>query len=236
MQRRLLLPTTILATALTLAACATGGSTSGSSTDSTAATETVSTAAADADVSQAAEEAEAAETAAAEAEEQASQAESEASDDLLPDEQEDADSGWTQGKNSLEAATDSELVVTQMRVGEHEDFDRVVLEFSGEGSPGWDARWTQEAATQGKGDPIEVDGEYQLTIIGTGVIMPVGEDPGSYLGISDLTLDGSGLREAYYDPTYEAQYQLVIGTDSQDYRIFALTDPTRLVVDIKHSE
>jgi len=43
-----------------------------------------------------------------------------------------------------------------------------------------------------------------------------------------------GIEEAFVDPGFEGEFQVVLGTDSQTYRVFTLSDPTRLVIDIAH--
>ena len=51
------------------------------------------------------------------------------------------------------------LALTGIRAATHEGFTRIVLEFSGEGTPGvWRGAWTDEALEQGRGLPIQVEG------------------------------------------------------------------------------
>ena len=38
-----------------------------------------------------------------------------------------------------------------------------------------------------------------------------------------------GIEEAFVDPGFEGEFQVVLGTDSQTYRVFTLSDTTRLV-------
>ncbi|WP_194947854.1 hypothetical protein [Actinomyces trachealis] len=142
--------------------------------------------------------------------------------------------GWLSEASSQAHGGEPDLVITAVRTGQHKDFDRVVVEFSGTGTPGWDAAWVNQAYTQGKGDPISVTGENQLLLRGTGVTMPVmpEQQEVAYEGPYELGVNGAAIGSAYIDLTFEAQFQLVVGTHSQDYRVFTLTAPTRLVVDV----
>ena len=56
------------------------------------------------------------------------------------------------------ASSGALLTVTDMRIGRHDGFDRVVFEFGGTGTPGWDVRYVDAATSQGSGAPIDVDG------------------------------------------------------------------------------
>ena len=158
----------------------------------------------------------------------------------LADEQGEPPDGpsWVSAGSSQPAAEDSSLVITDLRTGVHDGYDRVVVELSGEGTPGWSAAWVDTAYTQGKGDPISVTGAHVLAITGTGVTMPVMEDQQetAYTGPWDLTVGGPGIGSVHLDGAFEDQFQLVLGTSGQDYRIFTLSDPTRLVVDVRHAE
>lgn len=146
-----------------------------------------------------------------------------------------SDAPWVETASEREAGDGASLLVTGVRTGTHEDYDRVVVDLSGEGTPGWQADWVSEAGTQGKGDPIQPSGAYVLRVLGTGARMPsTAEEIASVQKTLNADLDLPAIASVYYDPTVEAQYQLVLGTSSQSYRVFALSSPTRLVVDVKH--
>lgn len=146
-----------------------------------------------------------------------------------------ADPGWVTGNSSGEASGDQGLIVSAFRTGVHQDFDRVVVEMTGTGVPGWNAMWVDEAYTQGKGDPIDLAGAYTLVVYGTGVTMPVtAEQQAQALaqGVRTSVPGGTGVLEVDLGLTFEDQYQVTLGTDSQQYRIFTLADTTRLVIDV----
>jgi len=89
----------------------------------------------------------------------------------------------------------------------------------------------------GKGDPITVKGDHTLVIHGTGTasIQPTGQGSGQQrldLDKGDGDEGDEGIEEAFVDPGFEGEFQVVLGTDSQTYRVFTLSDPTRLVIDV----
>ncbi|CAM2741230.1 hypothetical protein ACSL103130_00475 [Actinomyces slackii] len=145
---------------------------------------------------------------------------------------------WEGAAQEKGAAPDSQLTITDVRSGWHEDegYDRVVVEFAGQGTPGWMApQWVDQATTPGKGDPISIEGQYILVITGTGAAA-VPDAQTEYSGPTDITVDGTGIRAAHIDAPFEGEYQIVLGTDTQDFRIFTLDSPTRLVIDVLRNE
>ncbi|WP_315503800.1 AMIN domain-containing protein [Actinomyces radicidentis] len=132
--------------------------------------------------------------------------------------------------------SDSAGVETDLRFGRHDGYDRIVVETSGEGTLGYRAEFVDEAATLGKGDAISLTGgAYLLQVIGTNTQMPVTEDLQKVaytdLGVHDV--DGTWTKQVYLDGTFEDQFQVVIATDARQYRVTTLTNPTRLVIDLR---
>lgn len=156
-----------------------------------------------------------------------------------PLDQQDQDSSndpdWEIGGEGEEAAEGSALTIAEVRAGSHDGYSRIVLEFEGEGTPGWRApEWVDSASTMGKGDPITVKGDHTLVIHGTGTasIQPTGQGSGQQRLDLDKGDGDEGDEEAFVDPGFEGEFQVVLGTDSQTYRVFTLSDPTRLVIDV----
>ena len=122
------------------------------------------------------------------------------------------------------------LALRGMRAATHEGFTRVVLEFSGEGTPGvWRAAWTDEAVEQGRGLPIQVDGEAVLDLVIDGTPMTATETPypgGTHTRAGDLDVVSDG--------TFEDNTHLVIGAPtSRQFQIGFLSNPVRMVIDIR---
>lgn len=122
------------------------------------------------------------------------------------------------------------LALTGIRAATHEGFTRVVLEFSGEGTPGvWRAAWTDEAVEQGRGLPIQVDGEAVLDLVIDGTPMTATENPypaGTHTRAGDLDVVSDG--------TFEDNTHVVIGAPAtRQFQIGFLSNPVRMVVDIR---
>ena len=122
------------------------------------------------------------------------------------------------------------LALTGIRAATHEGFTRVVLEFSGEGTPGvWCAAWTYEAVEQGRGLPIQVEGEAVLDLVIDGTPMTASENPypsGTHTRAGDLDVVSDG--------TFEDNTHVVIGAPApRQFQIGFLSNPVRMVVDIR---
>ena len=122
------------------------------------------------------------------------------------------------------------LALTGIRAATHDGFTRVVLEFSGEGTPGvWRAAWADEAVEQGRGLPIQVDGEAVLDLVIDGTPMTATENPypsGTHTRAGDLDVVSDG--------TFEDNTHVVIGAPAtRQFQIGFLSNPVRMVVDIR---
>lgn len=122
------------------------------------------------------------------------------------------------------------LALTGIRAATHEGFTRVVLEFSGEGTPGvWRAAWTDEAVEQGRGLPIQVEGEAVLDLVIDGTPMTASENPypsGMHTRAGDLDVVSDG--------TFEDNTHVVIGAPAaRQFQIGFLSDPVRMVIDVR---
>ena len=122
------------------------------------------------------------------------------------------------------------LALTGIRAATHEGFTRVVLEFSGEGTPGvWSAAWTDEAVEQGRGLPIQVEGEAVLDLVIDGTPMTASENPypsGMHTRAGDLDVVSDG--------TFEDNTHVVIGAPAaRQFQIGFLSDPVRMVIDVR---
>lgn len=78
------------------------------------------------------------------------------------------DAGPKRGTPSGDAA----LTVTDLRIGHHSGFDRVVYDLGGTGTPGWIVQYTDRAVQDGSGNAIEVAGQSVLEVQITGSAYP----------------------------------------------------------------
>ncbi|OYN91322.1 AMIN-like domain-containing (lipo)protein [Parenemella sanctibonifatiensis] len=122
-------------------------------------------------------------------------------------------------------------VAEVVRCGQHESFDRVVVEYRGEGGTQWHAQPADGAYQSGSGRRLDVAGDRFLTVVITGVTNPEnGWEPPALLGC-----EGGVLRGIQLESPYEGQQLLHLGLDRDlGYRISVLDDPRRVVIDIAH--
>jgi hypothetical protein len=125
------------------------------------------------------------------------------------------------------------LTLTDVRTGRHEDFDRVVFEFAGTGTPGWSVEYVDTPSAQGSGAVVDVPGTafLQVTLQGTSYPYESGaqEVPRGPVAVSDT----HAVAGVFYDATFEGTSVAWIGTsDRVPFRVYALTGPSRVVVDV----
>lgn len=125
----------------------------------------------------------------------------------------------------------AKLAVTNIRVGSHNGFDRVVFDLSGTGNPGWRAEYTRDATELGSGHSIHCTCPQALTIDIDGTVAPY------LVGASDPHLDKvpgiGGVTEIITAGTEPGRSQFVIGLGGQTpYSVDMLENPARAVVDI----
>lgn len=133
---------------------------------------------------------------------------------------------------TAEPSRRSDLVFTDVRVAEHEGFDRIVLEFTGTGIPGWAVNYVDEARLDGSGEAVRLGGDAFLDLYASGTTWPA---PGYYSGPKQFEpANGGDVDDVYVGGTFEGFTQVLVGIDGDPvpFRVFALTDPSRLVVDV----
>jgi hypothetical protein len=125
-----------------------------------------------------------------------------------------------------------DLVLSDVRVGEHESFDRIVLEFTGTGIPGWAASYVDQAVLDGSGEAVTLGGDAVLDIYASGTTWPAAD---YYRGPRQFEPENGGdVNDVHVGGTFEGYTQVLAGIDGDPvpFRVFALTDPSRLVIDV----
>ena len=138
-------------------------------------------------------------------------------------------------------SVDGRLVVTDVRVGTHDGFDRVTVELDGEGDAGWFTELTDQPTSQGSGEPIEFEGEVALWLAAQMITLPgdepEGVDEDARIDV-DLTVpgpEGGVITEVVGDTLFEGIQTFAIGLDEErPYRIERFEDPERIVIDVLH--
>lgn len=132
-----------------------------------------------------------------------------------------------------------ELVLHDVRAGDHPGFDRIVLEFTGAGVPGWSVQYVDRPRLEGSGDHVALAGDAFLDVFASHTTWPA---PGYYDGptrvrpgdgVGDGTDDSVG--EVFVAGTFEGYTQVIAGVHGgqRPFRVFTLSDPVRLVVDVR---
>ncbi|GAA4734978.1 hypothetical protein GCM10023216_29650 [Isoptericola chiayiensis] len=150
------------------------------------------------------------------------------------DEPEEPFEGGT-GQATAEPGGSAMLTVTDVRVGAHDGYDRVVFDLDGEGTPGWRVEYVDEALDDGSGNPVEVDGDAVLQVAITGTAMPMDSGVTEYSG-DPVDGPGTSVDQVVYRFVFEGITTAFVGVDGEPrpFRVFALEDPARVVVDVGH--
>lgn len=123
--------------------------------------------------------------------------------------------------------------LTQVRIGRHDTFDRVVFQVRG-AMPGWDVRYVNRVAADPSGRPVAVAGRAALQVVLHGV---TGHDEQGRATVTRLNRypRWPALQQVEPAGDVEAVMSFALGVgDRLDFRVFGLTNPTRVVVDIAH--
>ena len=138
--------------------------------------------------------------------------------------------------DTADASADARLTVTDLRVGHHEGFDRVVLELGGAGTPGWRVEYVDAAVEDPSGRSVDLAGTRVLQVVVTGTAYPFETGLEEFALHQPVTAPGTtAVTEAVLLGTFEAQTQALIGIDGdpRPFRAYLLPDPARVVVDVQ---
>jgi hypothetical protein len=139
-------------------------------------------------------------------------------------------------RDTSEPGDGAMLTVTDVRVGTHEGYDRVVFDLEGEGTPGWRVEYVEEALDDGSGKPVEVDGDAILQVVISGTAMPMDSGVEEYDGATIEPDDTESVEQVVYRFWFEGYTTSFAGIDGEPkpFRVFALENPARVVVDVQH--
>ncbi|MDY5785184.1 hypothetical protein [Corynebacterium sp.] len=128
----------------------------------------------------------------------------------------------------------TELVVSDVRVGSHDGFDRVVVEYSGTGTPGFTAGYVDQARQQASGYPLEVAGPAHLEVMIHGTPMGMLSPREELIQVGPMNLASGAIQGVTHGGVFEADTQYVIGLDKKrPFRVYTLSNPARVVIDIQ---
>ena len=123
-------------------------------------------------------------------------------------------------------------LVESSRIARHSGFDRLVVQYRGTDALSYAAAYISDPVEEGSGKPLKVSGQSFLQLNIGGVTYPT--DATTEAQVAPAGLGGATvIQGAHVSLPFEGMHQVVIGVDKQrPYRVFTLTSPTRLVVDI----
>lgn len=134
-----------------------------------------------------------------------------------------------------EAGSGTQVTQTDVRVGQHAGFDRIVFEFAGNVLPGYRIEYLGGPAQQcGSGLPVPLQGTAVLAVT---LRSTVAHDEGGAVTVTNTNpLPGfTTLKELRQTCDFEGVVQWAAGLASQQpFRVLELSNPTRLVIDVKH--
>lgn len=140
---------------------------------------------------------------------------------------------WSTTVAKAHASPTTPPLLTAIRVGKHKRFDRVVLDLSGEAT-GYQVRYVRQLVADGSGEPVELRGRYDLRIR----LNP------AYAHDENGSTLTTPARMRWYKPQVKAtrligdfEGYVTVGVGlarKKPFRVFTLSDPTRLVVDVRH--
>lgn len=139
-------------------------------------------------------------------------------------------------------ATVDRAQIADVRVGSHgagaSGYDRMVFEFQGPGIPEVTLRaGTPPFTKDPSGLPLPVRGTWFLVLVLHGATAITPEGTMTYSGPTDFTPGFPALTEFKEAGDFEAVSEWVAGlTGPSCHRLFVLTKPTRLVIDVQHPQ
>lgn len=130
------------------------------------------------------------------------------------------------------------LGLVGVRTMGHPGYDRIVFDLGGTGTPGWYAQYVDRPLAEGSGEPVALQGTVYLQVVLRGLGLPydTGLEP---FGDATTRVPGDGtegVAEIAPGGVFEGEQQAFIGLTGAErpFRVFALADPTRVVVDVAH--
>ena len=128
-------------------------------------------------------------------------------------------------------------LLREVRTARQNSFDRVVFEFEGKEIPNYRIRYPDKPDPEcGSGEAVQMTGGglLQMTFESTNAHTEAGQPT---ITDRERRLNLPTLKELRFTCDFEGQVVVVLGFDSRHaYRVLELYNPTRVVVDINHSD
>jgi hypothetical protein len=148
----------------------------------------------------------------------------------------------TWGSLLKQAGTNTEALVTDVRSGRHECYDRLVVDLGPGPAPGHWVSYVPQVTQDGSGDPVPLEGGAFLHIVVRAWSYDVETGQPSYhppdpRHLTDVT-GYQTFRQVAYAGTFEGDTTIGLGVRARlPFRVLTLTDAdggSRLVIDVAH--
>lgn len=144
---------------------------------------------------------------------------------------------WTAEQVSVDRSVHEPAVVDEFRTGRHQSYERFVIEFQNDVTPGYDVGYITEPPIEcGSGRAIELQGNAVLEVR----LEPArGHDEQGQPTVDhgERRFELPLLRESEVSCDFEAMFTVLLGLEQRmPFHVSELRDPARLVVDVRHAE
>jgi hypothetical protein len=145
--------------------------------------------------------------------------------------------GITWGSLAKSGGSLSTAPITNVRAGRHDCFDRVVIDISGSAN-GYNAQYVPVVTREGSGQPVALNGGafIQFTVFAPAYNMSGAPtyNPSNPANVVNVT-GWQTLRQVAYAGSFEGYTTFGVGVRARlPFRVFVLSGPTRIVLDIAH--
>jgi hypothetical protein len=142
---------------------------------------------------------------------------------------------WTAGRVAVEHEIDAVAVLQELRVGQNEGFDRLVFVFDEGQIPSYTVEYVDRPVRAcGSGHVVEIAGDGWLSVRFTPA-RAYTEEGVATVHDRDRRFAFPVIRQVRNTCDFEAHLEWVVGAGSPNrFRVLELSDPARVVVDIRH--
>ena len=127
-------------------------------------------------------------------------------------------------------------MLVDVRVGTHDGYDRIAFEFEGDELPPYEVKYVARPTDCASGKDVLVGGTAALEVQ-LSIAQAHDEEGNLTIPSTDIAAGHPAIVQALSTCDFEALVMWVAGTEGdRPFRVFELSGPTRLVIDVQHPE